>query len=95
MWDRIKTGFKVWFASIRPELISFLKFAINLGVEILLPIAGRAVLEAAQHKDLTGTQKFEFATEYVRANAPDAAMEAIVNAVRIEYTNKFGKLSKE
>ena len=95
MWEKFKAGMKIWFAGIRPELISFLKFARDLGIEILLPIAGQAVMAAAQQTGLSGKERFEFAVDHVKANAPKAAADAVLNAVRIEYTNKFGKLSRE
>ena len=83
MWQK----FKLWFAGIKPDLFRFLKAAIKLGIDILLPTAIEAVTQA-EIRGGTGKEKFEFATGYVKTQAPKAAIGAIATAVQGAWATK-------
>lgn len=83
MWN----DFKLWFAGIRPDLMKFLKAAIKLGIDVLLPLAINAVM-AAEVLGGSGDEKFKYACSYVKANAPQAAMGAIMTAVQNAWATK-------
>lgn len=72
---------------ITPELIRYLKAAIKLGIRTLLPIALEAV-SRAQQRGGTGEEKFKFAVDYVKSQAPAAAMGAIHTVVQDAYLTR-------
>lgn len=83
MWEKLK----LWFISIRPELIKALKAMIKLGIDVLLPIAFRAVMQA-EATGKTGPEKFQIACDYVKNEAPNAAIGAIMTAVQNAWATK-------
>ena len=83
MWEAIKA----WWVGIRPELKRFLTAAIKLGIDVLLPIAIQAVTQA-QAKGGTGEEKFKFAVDYMKSQAPDAALGVIQTAVQNAWATK-------
>ena len=83
MWE----SFKLWFAGIRPELMVFLKAAIKMGVDVLLPLAINAVM-AAEKRGGTGAEKREYACSYVKANALNATAGVILTAVQNAWAIK-------
>jgi len=83
MWAKIK----LFFTAIKPDLIRFLKAAIKMGIDILLPIAIEAVTQAEINGG-TGSEKFKFATDYVKLKAPDAALGVISTTVQNAWATK-------
>ena len=83
MWEK----FKLFWTRIQPDLIRFIKAAIKLGIDILLPIAIEAVMQA-EVRGGSGKEKFEFATGYVKTQAPKAAIGAIATAVQGAWATK-------
>lgn len=83
MWQ----NFKLWFAGIQPDLLRFLKAAIKMGLDVLLPMAINAVIQAEAHGG-SGDEKFKFACTYVKANAPQAALGIIKSAVQDAWAIK-------
>ena len=77
MWE----SFKLWFSGIQPDMIKILKALIKIGVDVLLPLALNAV-NYAERQGGTGSDKFDIACEYVKANAAQAAIGAIMTAVQ-------------
>lgn len=83
MWEK----FKLWLAGIKPELIKFIKAAVKMGIDILLPIAIEAVVSAERHGG-TGKEKFDFACDQVKAQAPKALAGAVMTAVQNAWAVK-------
>ena len=83
MWE----SFKTWLIGIRPELMKFLKAAIKLGIDALLPIAINAVMQA-ESRGGSGSDKFKYACDYVKVNAPQAAIGAVMTAVQNAWATK-------
>jgi len=94
MWEKFKTKLALFWVKIQPELYKFLMVVKEIGIDVLLPIAIKAVAQAALQKNLSGSEKFDFATDYVKAQAPDAVANAAVIAVRIAFTSQTGEVSK-
>jgi len=94
MWNKFKQKLSLLWIQIKPELYNFIKIVGKLGIDILLPLAIEAVTQAAAQKGLSGTQKFDYASDYVKAQAPDAVATSVLNAVRIAYANETGEASK-
>ena len=83
MWEKIKL---IW-AGIKPDLIKLLKALIKLSIDVLLPIAIEAVTQA-QVKGESGEEKFKYACDYVKAQAPKAAIGAVQTAVQSAWAQK-------
>jgi len=94
MWDKFKLKMALLWVQIKPELYSFIKIVVKLGIDVLLPLAIEAVTQAAGQKGLSGKDRFDYATNYVKAQVPEATVNAVLNAVRIAYSNKTGEASK-
>ena len=77
MWE----SFKLWFAGIQPDLMKILKALIKIGVDVLIPLALNAV-QYAEKQGGSGQDKFQTACDYVKTNAPQAAIGAIMTAVQ-------------
>ena len=83
MWD----SFKLWFAGIQPDLMKILKALIKIGVDVLLPLALNAV-NYAERQGGTGPEKFDAACNYVKTNAPEAAIGSIMTAVQNAWAQR-------
>ena len=94
MWNKFKQKLSLLWVQIKPELYSFIKIVVKLGIDTLLPLAIEAVTQAATQKSLSGNEKFDYATNYVKSQAPDAVVTSVLNAVRIAYANETGEASK-
>lgn len=90
MWDKLK----LFFVMIRPDLIRFLKAAVKIGIDILIPIALDAVTKA-EASGGTGEEKFQFACDYVKAQAPKAAVGAVMTVVQNAWAVKEAEGWKE
>lgn len=87
MLEKIKL---LWMA-IRPELIRFLKAAIKIGIDTLLPIALEAVVNAevkGRAQGWSGSQKFDYAASEVKSKVPAAAIGQIMSAVQNAWVIK-------
>ena len=83
MWTKIK----LIFQKIQPDLIRFLKAAIKMAIDTLLPVALNAVVQA-QARGGTGSEKFAFAVDHVKSRAPEAALGAVHTAVQSAWATK-------
>ena len=93
-WNWIKPKAKVFWKTISPEMLKAVKVLLQIGVDVILPIALDAVVVAFTQKGLSGKERFEFAKKQVEIQAPKATAEAVVNAVRMAYMSKTLEGSK-
>lgn len=83
MWGSIKA----WFAGVSPLFLQYFKAALKLGIDALLPVAINAVM-IAEKTDKSGSEKFDYAVEYVKEKAPKALTGAVVTAVQQAWATK-------
>ena len=95
MWfKKIGTAIARWWRGVSPEILHFVEVMGSAITPVLLSVASQAVVSAASQKGLSGQERFDFAVNYTQEHAQEKIIEAAINAVRIEYVNKTGKLSK-
>ena len=82
-WKKITA----WWKGVSPELKRFLKAALKLGIDALLPVALSAVVQA-EKKGGSGKEKFDFAYGYVKTQYPKALSGAIMTAVQNAWATK-------
>jgi len=86
-FKKLMTKIGIGIKEITPELFRYLRAAIKLSITTLLPIALDGVVRARAHGG-TGKEKFYYAVDYVKSQAPDAALGAIQTAVQDAYLTK-------
>ncbi len=86
MWQKIK----MIFTKIKPDIIRLIKAILKMSVDVLLPIALNAVV-AAEKNGGTGKEKFDFAVDQVKRQAPKAAIGAAMSAVQNAWVIKEGE----
>lgn len=95
MLSKVWSKIKYWWVELSPEILRYAKIIMRIIGPALINVAGQAVIEAGKQKQLNGWERFDFAVDYTKTQAPNAAADAVVNAVRIAYTDWSGKLSEK
>lgn len=83
MWEKVK----LLFSGIQPDLMKILKALVKIGVDVLLPLAINAV-NYAERQGGTGPEKFDAACNYVKANAAQVTIGAIMTAVQNAWAQR-------
>lgn len=86
MWGKIKLFWKI----NSPEIMRLFKAILRFSFNVIFPLALEAVGNAEKQFPGSGygKEKFEFATDYVKAQAPEAAAKAVLSAVQAAWMTK-------
>ena len=81
---------KIFWRVNSPEIIRLLKAILKFSVQIILPIAIEAVSQAEVKfpGSNRGSEKFDFAVDYVKSQAPTAATKAVLGAVNSAWMTR-------
>ena len=83
MWQK----FKIFWKLNSPEILRLLKAILKFGFNVIFPLALAGVAQA-EKRGGTGPEKFNFAVDYVKSQAPSTATKAILSAVESAWMTK-------